>query len=158
MSEGWKSRTDNWTIFSAELLCNTSEREEAEGKIGGKVILWLDKNSTASGVHTEVFSWSALPAQYKFWLCNFYWLEIMVFSPLCAAVVFVSAGVQAWSVHTCPPTHGVKIISMQSWLLSCSLLFRNSFWAWSLCLMWFGTVSGCVVKVCISCQSFAFNF
>lgn len=37
------------------------------------------------------------------WGCFFFfWLEITVFNPLCAMVVFVSAGVQAWSVCICP--------------------------------------------------------
>lgn len=94
---------------------NAFERKWAKGDVGGKIIPWLDKNNIASGASAEASSWSALPAQDKLWLCNFYWLEIMVFGPLCAMVVFVSAGVQAWSVHTCPPTHRVKIISVQSW-------------------------------------------
>lgn len=36
------------------------------------------------------------------WVWCFFWLEITVFNPLCAMVVFVSAGVQAWSVRICP--------------------------------------------------------
>lgn len=44
----------------------------------------------------------------------------------CYGSVYVLAGVQAWFVHMCPPTHRVKIISLcKVDFLSYSLLFRN---------------------------------
>lgn len=91
-------------------------REQAKGNVRRKIILWIERKNTASRVSVEVFSWSALKIQDKLCLCNsFGWKLQFSVSPLRAMVVFVSAGVQAWSVHTCPTTHKVKIISLQSW-------------------------------------------
>lgn len=116
--------------------------EQAKGDVKGKALPWIETDNLVSRVSVEVFFWSAFLAQDKLWLCSVFWWEITVFSLLHAMVVFVSAGVQAWSVHMCPPTHKDHLCAKLISFLTACFLGIHLIWQWSLYLMWFGTVSG----------------
>lgn len=142
---GKAEQTVAFSAVCAECMSDALEREQAKRDVRGKMLPWIERNNITPSVSVEVFPWSAFLVQDKLWLCDFYfWLEITVFSPLCAVVVFVSARVQSWSVHICLHICSkdhlcAKLISFLTvWFLGINFIE----W-WSLCLMWFGTVSGC---------------